>query len=196
MPTIVKEMEEDEDLLGSPSAWLAMHREKYLFGMCYAFALALHEGLGWPIIGIAQLNVIEHAGVRTPEGLYMDIRGPLSASVFVRPYHKHGEYALRELTADDLQRQNQVPRSAINAARYIAQKIFPDLPWYDQYERIRQFANELEELSRKHSFWIRGGTPGTLPFVYEAYGEEEGYTVIPHPDFQSYQLTRRLPNED
>lgn len=57
MPTITCRSEDPEDV----ETLHALCLSTYLDGECYAFATALHEGLGWPIIGLMHNGEIRHA---------------------------------------------------------------------------------------------------------------------------------------
>ena len=59
----------------------------YLDGECYAFAVALHQGLGWPIIGLMQEHgIIRHAVVQAPDNQYLDARGFVEESQLSSPF--------------------------------------------------------------------------------------------------------------
>ena len=154
----------------------------YFEGECYAFAIALRQGLGWPIVGLMHKGVVRHAVVRKPEdGTLFDARGPITEiEELGRPFQVPQPYELRELKEDDLLAIRPVHERSIARARDIAEKIWPDLPWNDSsLARARQFAQELEALSRKYDIWLRAPVPATPPILVVAEGDEGGYTLSP-----------------
>ena len=51
----------------------------YLDGECYAFAVALQQNLGWPIMGLMHGGTIRHALLQRPDGGLFDARGPIKS---------------------------------------------------------------------------------------------------------------------
>ena len=77
-----------------------------IHGQCYHFAIALHYGLGWPIVGLVETKKIIHVGVRSPEGKIWDGRGEVSEKDFIDPFSK-SSCAIREVAEKNLDAREQ-----------------------------------------------------------------------------------------
>lgn len=175
--------------------WKMLHSifsGKFLEGECYAFATALHQGLGWPIVGLMKEDVIWHAGVRSPEGVLRDVRGDLSEREF-GSYFLTPPFVLRDVLVADLYATRPIDGQFIKRARQMAEVLWPDLPWLDSAaSRAIAFADELEVLSRKHGLWICGSVPADPPCLFQACGDEGGYQVRPMVGGFSHTIYRYL----
>lgn len=168
----------------------------YLHGNCYVYALALNAGLGWPIIGLMRGDEIHHAGVRSPDGRFMDARGFVKESEITEPFSTVTIDCLKEVRAEDLHPNPMMLADNIDAATERAQIVYPDLPWVEgtPMRRIQDFAVKLEELCREHGVWIREMLPTARPVVYLAHNEddfEKGYNFSPVMNGGGYFLSRR-----
>jgi hypothetical protein len=187
MPTIFHTHDEDS---GDHELLHHAFLSHYLEGECYAFAIALHQGLGWPVCGIIVDTTIRHAGVRAPDGRIHDIRGLLTEAEFAT------HFTLREVSMEELYATRPIDDHSIAHARRLAETLWPELPWISSYVmRVQAFADELEALSRAHGLWIRGDVPASPPLLYTSSGEEGGYRVRPIVDGSSYTITRYFPSE-
>lgn len=189
MPTIMHplaESPEDHRLLHE------IHIGGFLRGECYAFAIALHRGLGWPLVGLMQQGVAQHAGVRSPHGPLYDIRGPLSEHQFAAKYVNPPFY-FQELTEKDLYATRPIDDIVIRRARFVAEAIWPNLPWIDAIApKVKAFVDALEKLSREHGFWVSGATPIQMPILFAAEGDEDGYDVRVTMNGRHHTIERRL----
>ena len=164
MPTFVTMRPEDQKslhLLWAP---------QYLHGFCYLFAEALHQGLGWPMLGIeGPGGTIPHAAVQCPDGRLFDARGYVTHEEFGRPFGFNlpdglsaGKIMrLRQVTGTELAAFDEIPAEArergIAQARVMAEMVWPDLPWLASiFAPASDFAAELEALCRKHGVWVCG----------------------------------------
>ena len=195
MATIVHRLEE-----GDWQRLREMHEGEFLHGKCFIFARALHQGLGWPLVGLfiretiaerigstsstGWVESIVHCGVRTPKGLIFDIRGFLSEDEFAKLYvkpHVKPPYDIREISENDLKGSgtSSVATYEIQRARRIAEALWPELPWLGETRTSKDiaFANELEALCRKHNKWIRIPLELYAPQLQEGDGSEGGYTL-------------------
>lgn len=165
-----------------------------LDGECYAFAIALSRGLGWPMMGLIHKNEIRHAAVLTPDEKFWDARGAVNEAEFGKPFGVLPPYDLRPITEDDLQRVKPVHEYLMESILKKAQIVWPNLPWKaDALKyRVLLFAKELEELSRKHGLWIYGSFPTALPVITEGQGNETGYELKPTIDGSSFFFNRTL----
>jgi hypothetical protein len=181
--------------------WKGLHEiyeNGYLHGGCYEFAIALHQGLGWPLVGLFIQKYeaewkIEHAGVRTPDGKVFDIRGPISEKTFGEPY-TCPPYDVREITIADLTAPAPVSEHAIQKARCLGEMLWPGLPWRNSYlSELVAIVDELEAFSRKHNKWIRT-PPGTIspPQLQEGDGSEGGYDLRPMINGSGYTINCRI----
>ena len=194
MPTIVHKLGEKD-----PEDWKRlqeMNEGGFLYGECYAFAIALHQGLGWPIVGLYVESHADHAGVRSPDGIIFDIRGSLSEEEFGALYAKP-PYDIREISEEKLRVGWTCPRYtaeySIQRARRIAEVLWPELPWKEtRITKIIAFADELEALCRKHKFWIRATVPASPPPLATEEGAEGGYRLRPTIDGITYTIDRYL----
>ena len=166
----------------------------YLDGECYAFAIALHEGLGWPIIGLMNGSEIRHAAVRSPDGRLHDVRGVVSEKEFGKPFGLSSLCRLREVTVKDLRRlgeSEEVRRRSVAMARKMAEAMWPELPWKDSVvQRTRVFCDELEALCRKYRLWIRSPYPAAKPMLAVGQGDEGGYEICPTVDGLTFTVDR------
>lgn len=179
MPTKFKYLEGD-----SKAYHYDMCLGRYLDGSCYEFATALHRGLGWPMVGLMQKTslgkpVIRHAAVRQPDGKLRDVRGEITVSEFGQPFQElELPYVVREVTENDLRDVRPVAERAIDLASRLAEALWPELPWLSgQQKRYKEFADGLEELSRRTGVWIRSQVPACPPVLADAFGEEDGYVL-------------------
>lgn len=166
----------------------------YLDGKCYIFAIALHRGTGWPIVGLMDGEIVCHAAVRCPDGMLFDARGPLPEEKFrnhlsvLPPYEE-----IRTMSEADLLDIHPTDERGIESTLQIAKRLWPNLPWKNSLQsKVSAFADALEELSREHGFWIRAQFPGSLPVISKEVGSEVGYDVTPSINSGSFFLDRRL----
>lgn len=180
-------------------AWDVLHQNClaiYLDGECYAFATALHEGLGWPMVGVMQDGIIRHVAVRDPKGVLHDVRGSVSDREFGEPFNITPPYNLKRVDAADLVRTGEpaeVRARSVAMARRWAEKLWPELPWIDsEAMRTTAFCDELEKLCRKHGLWIRAPYPAGRPVLAIGEGDEKGFTIYPMDDGFGFTIERRL----
>ena len=147
---------------------LSMCTAFFLQGECYAFAIALHRGLGWPIVGLMRGEVIEHALIQRPDGLLHDSRGPLLREdrKLGQPFGFTPPYEMRVVSEKDLLAVRPVGELSIKRASLFAEALWPTFAWKGGFqEQVLAFAKELEELSRRHRIWIRATYPTTPPMI-------------------------------
>jgi hypothetical protein len=67
-------LDDDEDVSSPPTEEEALEvvRREYVSGTCAAFAIALHDATGWPIVAI---NGGLHVATRRPDGVLVDFVG-------------------------------------------------------------------------------------------------------------------------
>lgn len=177
---------------------LRMCTGMFLEGQCYEFALALHRGLGWPIIGLIHQDTIFHALVRDPEGNHWDSRGKLKDSEISAPFCVPSPPELREVTYKELLSVREgngltIVEHSIETASCFSQTLWPELPWKDtRASKIQHFLADLEELSRRYGIWIRGPVPAASPHLSEEFGEESGYWFAPTVDGFGFYFDRNL----
>jgi len=164
----------------------------YLHGECYAFAIALHRELGWPIVGLMHEGTVRHAMVQRPkDGRLFDARGSVPEGKVGKPFEISPPYNLAQVEERDLQAIQPVQEASIQWAVQVAEKLWPALPWRDSLrERMRNFAEELETLSHKHGLWIRGSMPAQPPLLVPGNGDESGYALCPLADGSTYTIGR------
>lgn len=189
MPTRIEKLDrESVEVLHNMSASV------YLDGECYAFATALHEGLGWPIIGLMNGDEIRHVAVRGPDGIIYDVRGKVSEKEFGKPFGLSFPYELREVTVEELRRSDEsdeVRHRSVAMARKMAEVIWPELPWKDSAaQRTRVFCDELEALCRKHHLWIRSPYPAAKPVLAIGEDDEGGYETCLTADGLMFTVDR------
>lgn len=151
----------------------------FLEGECYAFAIALYRGTDWPMTGLMENRVVRHAVVRDPKGVFHDARGAVNEEELGRPFGFSPPYVLKPVSEEELFSIKPVTEFTIDFASRKAQILWPDLPWKPDTLKIkiRSFAEELENLSRKYGLWVRGYSPGMPPLVAEECGKEKGYEL-------------------
>ena len=166
----------------------------YLDGECYAFAIALHRGLGWPIIGLINGDIIRHTAVQSPDGILHDARGVISKNEFAAPFDIVPPHNLVEVSEEKLLRDgetNEIREASIQMARKIAEAIWPKLPWKESLaSKVSAFADELEILCKKHRIWIRASFPATAPILAPSMDDEGGYILKPTADGLSFTIGR------
>lgn len=189
MPTILHKLEqnpEDHEMLHD------MYRGVFLEGECYAFAMALNQGLAWPMIGLMKGDVIWHAGVRAPDGRIHDVRGFLTEEEF-GGHFLSPPFNIREIVSDELYATRPIHDYTIKKARQLAEVLWPDLPWIESnVSKVKAFADELETLCRKHQLWICGSVPADPPRLFTGCGDEGGYEIHPTIDGLAHTITRYL----
>ena len=191
MPTLILRSEDPDEI----ETLRALCLSTYLDGECYAFATALHEGLGWPIIGLMHNGEIRHALVQDPEGLLHDVRGVIRKEAHVgQPFDLLPPYDLRQVTVADLVREGEpdyMRAHSVRMARRLAEAIWPELPWKESFaKRVVAFANEFETLCRKHGLWIRASVPASAPLIALGEDDEGGYQLRPTVDGMTFTIDR------
>ncbi|HZS42701.1 MAG TPA: hypothetical protein VFA52_00565 [Candidatus Paceibacterota bacterium] len=170
----------------------------YLDGACYIFAIALHRALGWPIVGLMVNEVIRHALLQ-PEGAvsYFDARGWVSGSEIGTPFNIQ-EPVLRKIKEEDLLRlpkltENELLEFNLASATEIAELAWPELCWPENsfLNRAKKFAEELEELSRKHKIWLHTPYETAKPILRDDCDKESGYN-LDALEVGGYTINRRL----
>jgi hypothetical protein len=174
--------------------------ERFLSGECYACAQALHRGLGWPLVGLMQGEVVFHALVRTPKGTYFDARGEVEEVNVAQPFGALKDFALQDITEAHLGllkgESTYYRNTAILRARSLLEQLWPDLPWCDsEATRMALFADALEALCREHGVWIRALSPGAPPVLYVMDGDEEGYVLSPLVGTVGFMFDRTYTKE-
>ncbi|MEK7083372.1 MAG: hypothetical protein AAB972_04310 [Patescibacteria group bacterium] len=191
MSTILKKFStEDHDHLH------AMCKGIFLDGECYAFALALHRNIGWPLIGLMQGLIIRHAAVQSQQNFYYDARGVITKESFGSPFFLKPPYELRIITEADLYAVRPIQERSIDLAWRMAQALWPELPWKvtTHAKEVLAFMDDLEKISRAHNVWIRSPFPGCPPVLSRGDGSENGYVVSPTSDGMAYVFDRYLTN--
>ena len=193
MPTMIKTLDGE-----AAQCMRGIAESGFLDGECYAFAIALSRGLGWPIVGLYPTEastIPRHAAVYGPDKRIHDVRGPLGqrSTEFGAPFGIAPPYYLRPMSEDDLRNVRPVVEHTIRLARRIAEHLWPHLPWIEsEAQRARAFADELEVLSRKHRLWIRGMAPAMLPLLAKGEDDEGGYVLKPTDDGMTFTIDRYL----
>lgn len=176
MTTVVRTLKEADE-----EEWKALQGMSgmFLHGECYAFAIALHMGLGWDIVGLIDPDgIIDHAVVAVPESDEVwDIRGRISRAVAMQPFKA---VSARVVSIDELyETRGRIDDPLIRRARLTAETLWPELPWKDsQVAGAAAFVDELEELCRRHGYWLWGGIPAQQPLI----------SPMDHDLFQGYSL--------
>lgn len=169
-----------------------------IHGNCYPVAIALHRGLNWPLIGLTNGEDIIHAGVRAPSGMPWDGRGEITEEEFRKPFSTLLSFTIQDISENDLFNKSSPPiESWVELMLRRAQLAWPSLPWKipTPQNRVMAFANELEELSRKHGFWVCGMTPTSLPVLFECQNSEASdYKVELTVEGNAFTINRTLEN--
>ena len=168
----------------------------YLEGECYAFAIAVHRGTGWPMVGLIKDGIARHALIRQPDGRLFDARGVVTDEELGEPFSMSAPYEFRNITEQYLYAIRPVTEISIRHARLLAEELWPDVPWdVSEQMKVRAFTDALENLCRQHGFWIRASIPGSPPLLERAHGDEGGYTIQCYIDGVTYVLNRYLEND-
>jgi hypothetical protein len=153
----------------------------YLNGQCYELAIALHRGLDWELIGLVQdlygQSVIRHAAVKHPQGGYFDGRGWLSDEEFILPL---GQGGIISFTETELKhRTRSIPENAVAMAGKLAMSRWPELPWLPDtyFKKVVSFLDDLDQLCRRHGFWLCADTATSWPMIVAGDGNEIGYAL-------------------
>jgi hypothetical protein len=174
MKTIIEKFDEEN--------WESVYEmcvAMYLQPNCYAFAIALSRGTGWPMHGILAHDTIWHAGVRDENGRFRDARGIVPEAEIGQALDIDPPYVTRVVAEEDLFRIKPIPDRLVVRASIMAEALWPELPWKKEAFRSRAiaFTEELAELCRKHKVWIRPPTDH-LMYIEEPYGDE-GFRIQP-----------------
>lgn len=180
-------------------AWLDhLVRTRFLDGECYEFAIALHEGLGWPMYGLIQHTcdsgaVVRHVIVQSPERMYYDARGVVIAEHMGELFGLTPPYPLMPVTREDLERVRPINTHSIEFARTRAEILWPTLPWKGtRAERVAHFLSALEALCYGYGLWIRAPYATQLPIIEERVGDEAGYVLCPTSLGKGFVFDRKL----
>lgn len=180
-------------------AWLEhMLRVRFLDGECYEFAVALHEGLGWPMYGLVQHRsdkepVVRHVVLKSPQYGYFDARGAVVSEHMGEIFDMHPPYPLMPVTREDLERVRPLNTRSIEFARTRAEILWPNLPWKEtRAERVAHFLMALEALCYGYGFWIRAPYVTQLPIIEERVGDEAGYVISPTNFGAGFVFDRKL----
>ncbi len=174
--------------------WLADHADSiYLDGECYAFALALHRGLGWPLVGIMQGDVVRHALVQESKETLRDVRGSVSHEEAGIPFGISAP-VFKRIEEADLFNIRPISDASIEMARKYGQTLWPELAWKERLsDKAVEFVNDLEALCRKHGMWIWGQIHAQMPLI-SPLDEEifQGYKLAPTIHGTTFTLDRIL----
>lgn len=169
----------------------------FLDGECYAFATALHEGLGWPLMGIVGTDgVVYHAAVLAPDERFFDARGYVELRNFRDPFALPERTMVQPVTLEMFARNGEpalAREHSVASARRMAEAVWPELPWKDSTAALAiRFLDELEALSRKHGLWVRSPYPAARPHLALSGDDEGGYELRPTDDSFSFTFDRYL----
>lgn len=173
---------------------------KYLHGRCYAFAIALYEGLSLPLVGIQVGNEIIHAGVKSGDGLYRDVRGDLTFEEFIQGFDISSEFMVRDTSREELEElyamkvRVSLDRAFIDRARTHAESLWSSWEWKDsKVKKMERFVGDLDALCKKHGIWIREQFPASPSIIYFGDEVEAGYDLkqLPAASLQ-FLVTRRF----
>lgn len=168
----------------------------YLDGECYAFAIALHRGLAWPIVGLMEDLVPRHVVVRMPSGMLRDVRGKEFTAddpELGAPFSLTPPYVLQEIHESNLFVVRKIQDHSIALARSMAERLWPDLGWKNPLEpRVRAFVDALEMLCKEHGFCIRSPYVTTRPIISPLEGDEGGFDVFHMPHCTDFTFDRYL----
>ncbi len=197
MPTIVHKLGEE-----NKRDWGMLHDAYiggFLHGDCYAFAIALHQGLGWQIVGLIRneqgRDRIRHVAVRNPDGRLFDIRGYIEDEEMGTPFSYEPPHDIRDVAVSDLEAEAHTQPYTIERARRVAETLWPELPWKETFaSRVVAYADEIEAISRKHGFWIYAPlpNPNSAPPLAIGEGDEGGYDLRPTIGGFNYLISRYL----
>ena len=103
----------------------------YLDGECYAFAVALNEGLGWQMLGlIGRLHgedCIRHVVLQMPGGRFFDARGVMDETTLGAPFGLSPPYQfIGGVTRAMLEEVRPVQDRSIAMARRLAEAYWPE----------------------------------------------------------------------
>ena len=183
---------EDKDS-GAKEFLGSLIRGCYLDGQCYELAIALHRGLGWPIVAVMKGAQIWHAVVRSPDGSFWDARGKVELAELGRPFALDNP-ELKDVEESDLLAVRTVDEHAIKWANRRAQSLWPELQWADSFQlRALCFAEALEKVCRHHGIWIRSPIEGirSLLAAHEP-DDDPHYELCLTDDGLTYTIERRL----
>jgi hypothetical protein len=169
----------------------------YLDGECYAFAVALHRALDWPMVGLigdfGERTVVRHALVETPCGNLMDVRGALRPheDELGRPFDYTQPYMVRTTSEEELRDIRPIGERSIANAEWTAQCLWPELPWKKgPLVRYRTFLEELDALWQKHGICFHVPSEGSWPVLTERRGYED-IVMSPSANGPSWFFNRR-----
>lgn len=164
----------------------------YLDGECYAFAIAMHQNLGWAIHGLIVKGEIRHVFVCDHQGVIYDARGKIERADLGKPFGVTEPYDIRVVTVEELQGVHPVSDHAIELVARMAQALWPELPWKETayISRIKAYFDAIEAVSREHGFWIYG--VDKHPFIADGVGDEYGYAMQPTVDGQTCSFCRKI----
>ncbi|MDP3778469.1 MAG: hypothetical protein Q8R30_00275 [bacterium] len=190
MPVLAKLIGEDFEALHLTAKGLFLH------GQCYEFAIAMHRATGWPLVGLMKESTIEHAGVRSHNGLIHDCRGPNTPKDFSKEFDLSPDN-IQNITEQDMYGTRKIYEGSIRLASRIAQSLWPELPWKPNtlHNRMIAFMEDLEKLSHDHNLWIRSAVPGCRPVISEGDNLEGGYFFSPTATASAYVMDRYLKSE-
>ena len=186
MPTVIKALgKADRRTLHD------MAKALFLDGECYAFAIALCELTGWPIFALNHGHPQRHVLVRSPNGMYWDVRGEITNEEEIgEPFGAFPPYVLTPTTADELRAVRRV--NGVARAKLIIEALWPELAAErGRQARLLEFTRKLEKLSRECNVWL-WSPPASHTFLVD--GEEglnDGYTLKPIDTGIAYTINRR-----
>ena len=159
----------------------------YLDNHCYSLALALREGLGWPLKGLKQKDgVIRHAFVQDPKDQHFwDARGRVSPEEIEYPFREDGPFELVDVSRQELTSSSKVTAESIMAARNRAEILWHDLSWEPgPTNDMIMFMTRLQQLSEEFGIWVSSFKPKSPPILYFDDGEDgpPHYKVQPTSD--------------
>lgn len=189
-----------EPLTRETHSFLEGFLTSYLDGACYYFAVAVHEGTGWPLVGITLRDgALRHVAVQPPgDTRLFDARGFVAREEFGEPFGfgRGITYELRAVSLQELRHKSEPADShqhRVEKARELAEALWPELPWKESRQaRIIAFLDAIEAVCREHQMWIRAPYATTWPHIRRADGAEAGYNVRRTEDGTGFTFEARF----
>jgi hypothetical protein len=165
-------------------------RGTFLAPHCYEFAIACHDGLGWPLVGYRRGEEMWHAGVRAPDGTLFDARGFVEEDAFGAPFEDEHP-AVVPLEKNDLRRTEggyaADNDAVIRCATRFAHALWPTLPWKETNAmRLAAFLTKLDELCREYGVRVWSATHSAPTMI----------TVGVSPEDVGRSIAEQAPNTD
>lgn len=171
----------------------------FLDGLCYEFAIAVHNMTRWPIFSILHGGEVRHAFLKPNPRQYFDARGFVKRKDLATPFEnlpRGGRLYIKPISPSELMDLRTIDSESVRSAMEYAEKVWPEiLGEFSRPQQIHKFLQQLNALCLQHKVWIRSPFPNAKPIICDATGDEAGFEANPLATGNEWVFDRLLKEQ-